>query len=430
MINTNIPAYLDDMYGIRGKKIISPLLAIDNGFIRQLVNLSLTSAGRLQRVGVITDSLLVRRGKNIEHGIPHGSKSVLDIAKFSPLLNYNNAANVLEEVAQIRWESLEFTEAPKNYWQERKRLLLLDYLLSISVCLVETFDDGGRVDKYYATRNRFLAAQLAKIKEVDSRKYMNHLTPYFSDYNHNQIRLLKLNHTKTKGWTITQPRSSVSLDLYNVNITPVFLITTFLEGIKPVLANNIVKFTFVKDNLTERDLITTTSPQILSKFYAPERVEQLVKQVSHDIIRGYIKLPEVGLSKYDASGVRALTLTRITNMELTNNIDMRFIDVDFNVIIPNFQNALHRINNPHDLTWLYEQLTNMPSNFADVVTLKSAIIAYIANGYSMGTTVFQEQLHLFMMANPKFFPKYDGKTATGGFDISGFGSQSNTGGQA
>ena len=265
----------------------------------------------------------------------------------------------------------------------------------------------NNVDKFYATRNRFIAAGVANISENETSKYVNYLTPVLADYKMSSLRVLKLNRQK-KGFKITQPRSAINFNKA-VKVTPLFFISAFVQGITPIMKDNIVKFKYIKDNGQERELVTTLSKDIFAKYYGDEYAENVIKQCEMKIDRGYMKVPELGCSKYDETGLRALNLSRITNIEVVDTFDSSFIDVDFNSIIPTFKAVIEAIRNRDVIGMIYQTLMNESPNEKSLFEMRSEIMVFVDGRYAIGTTTFQKELHNYMVRYNMIFKGYNGK---------------------
>ena len=132
--------------------------------------------------------------------------------------------------------------------------------------------------------------------------------------------------------------------------------------------------------------------------------------------RGYIKLPELGCSKYDFSGVRSLNISRILRMENVSEVDRTFIDVDLNSVVDSFKEELDRItvSNPDWIPRIYKLLNINDGNVEgkSVISLQSEINSYIETGVLIMSTAFKRSLHLFMIRNADMFPRYTGKPSS------------------
>ena len=389
-----------DIYSLLDNKYIPQLNTVDNFFIRQLYGLAVTNAKNYKMLGILLNNPV------------NGNKTVLDICQLPALLDKENCKNIVEDVAKYRWGKLDFN-FDKDFWKERSNLLFLDYILSSCLCYVEVYDDnsGGKksnnVDKFYATRNRFIAARVAEIEDNETSKYVNYLTPVLADYRIGSLRVLKLNRQK-KGFKITQPRSAINFNK-SVRVTPLFFIGAFMQGITPLLKDNIVKFKYIKDNGQERELITTLSKDVFTKYYGSVYAEDIISKYEMKMDRGYLRVPELGCSKYDDSGLRALNINRITSLETVDSFDSSYIEVDFNTIIPTFKATVEAIRNVQAVGIIYQTLIGENPGDKDIITLRSEIMTYVDGRFAIGTTTFQKELHNYMLKYNMVFKGYNGK---------------------
>ena len=389
-----------DIYSLVDNKYIPQLNTVDNFFIRQLYGLAVTNAKNYKMLGILLNNPV------------NGNKTVLDICQLPALLDKENCKNIVEDVAKYRWGKLDFN-FDKDFWKERSTLLFLDYILSSCLCYVEVYDDnnGGKksnnVDKFYATRNRFIAARIAEIEDNETSKYVNYLTPVLADYRIGSLRVLKLNRQK-KGFKITQPRSAINFNK-SVRVTPLFFIGAFMQGITPLLKDNIVKFKYIKDNGQERELITTLSKDVFTKYYGSVYAEDIISKYEMKMDRGYLRVPELGCSKYDDSGLRALNINSITSLETVDSFDSSYIEVDFNTIIPTFKATVEAIRNVQAVGIIYQTLMGENPGDKDIITLRSEIMTYVDGRFAIGTTTFQKELHNYMLKYNMVFKGYNGK---------------------
>lgn len=410
------------VYGLNTQNLLDSI-AVDNLFIRQLYNLTIESAKNLKVVSFIMRDRAQNRGEVQQRGISAADKSVIDICKLTPLLGVYGSRTLLDEVAHYRADSMGFLQQDPHFAKAHAEMLMADYLLSACLCYVEVFS-GSRVDKFLATRNRFIAGAVANMAPEDTTKFISYLQSTPTNYHLKQVKVLKLTANK-KGFRVTQSSSYLDFNR-NVVVTPVFFMLHFVDGIMEILRHHIVKFRYIKDNLTERELVSTTNPEILLRYYDQEFVQKVMANIGTMYIRGYIKIPELGISKYDHTGVRSLDLSRITSVELVDSFDTRFIDVDFNIILPTFKETVSRMNNPL-LTLVYEDLVGKPPQTRNILELRNALTAYVEGQVAIGTTTALRHLHLYMMQRPQVFTTYNGgkRPEFAGF---GFSNSFNLGG--
>lgn len=410
-----------DIYSLTEGKYVEPLCSVDNPFIRQLYSLAFNSAKDKKMVGIITKNFLSNRGEIAKRTISSMDKSILNICHLTPLVDKENCTTLVEDIAKYRWEKLDLGY-DSNYWKERSSLLFLDYILSSCLCYVEVFETGNSgnrsnmVDKFYATRNRFIAANIAGIPATETGKYVNYLSPVLSDYKMESLRVLKLSRQK-KGFKITQPRSAINFTKA-VKVTPVFFINAFIQGITPILKENIVKFMYIKDNGQERELITTLSKDVFVKYYDTDYADKVINGCEMKLDRGYLKIPELGCSIYDDTGLRALNLSRITSIEVVDSFDSSYIDVDFNSIIPTFKGIVESVRNLEVMSLIYQTLLNEPSDGKSLLDMRSSIMVYVDGRFAIGTSTFQKELHNYMKQYSVVFKNYTGKPTTFSADAS------------
>lgn len=393
----------DHLYSLLNRQVNHQLCALDTPFINQLAALSKSSASNLKIVSFVLKDRMQNRGEIAQRGVSASEKSVIDINKLTPLVEprFGTLAN---EIARYRAHSLAIPDSA-NFADANRDMLMIDYLLGSSLCFVEVFDSGS-VTKFFATRNRFIAGELAGLEPKDTAEYVNYLTAYPANYETRQLKVLKISATN-KAFKITKPRSSLDFNR-SIKVTPLFLMTSFVEGLSDILNNNIVKFTYIKDNMTEREFITTMSVGILNRFYDTETVAKIFSGIGTFLNRGYVRVPELGLSKYDASGVRALNVSRITSIEVVNSFDTSFIDVDFDRIMPNFKETIFQLRDQSVLGIIYEELINRPASGLSVPELRDAIVSFVEGQYTVGTTTALRQLHKYMDSRKNVFKAYNG----------------------
>lgn len=402
-------------YNLVNANINENVLAVDNPFISQLAYLATEQAKQLKLTSFILRNGANNRGEIAQANLHSKDKSVLDITKLTPLVNTESFSTLQEEIAFTRNWQLQFhdTKDHPTWWKDNQEMLMVDYLLASSLCLVEIFDKGVGVEKYFATRNRFLAGALGGMTPQETMKYGTALQSFSANYETKQLKALKVGVTKGK-FKVTQPRNFIDFNR-PIKITPVFLMTSFLDGIGQYLnmSDKVVKFKYLKDNLTEREFITTTNPALLLGVYGTDMAQKMIASIDSKINRGYVRLPEFGISKHDYTGVRALNISRITEIELLdpNDVDLSFVEVDFDRIVPSLIEGVRRIQNLQYVTMVYEELSGkpVPQEIAtNMYAIQDELIGFIETQYAIGTTTAQRHMHRYMVARSQLFPQYNG----------------------
>lgn len=358
---------------------------------------------------------------------------VLDIAEFAGCEDAKKT--IAQEIADIR--SAEYKSFGINVSASdvmKQKLLVFDYLMSISICYVEVpkyiTKEGYPVqsfDKYLCTRNPAIMAAWMGCEPAEMQaKYSARIAPNQVDFNSNCLRFVKLNHL-SKGNSITLPRNAANVE--KMTCTPLYMIYAFQEGFRPLLETSILKFSFAKDNGTVRELCSTLSEDIIRQYYDDnmfintmlsgvdiKSVQQGGMTLSSKIHRGYVRIPELGASVYDSSGTRSLNLARILKVEAVSEVDRSFIKVDLNSVIQNFDVSLDYLakTSPESVVDCYKALLCDDADVERVPTMAQQITEckeYVRTRSTYLSTEYHRYLHTFLVSHPEWFPLYTGKPA-------------------
>lgn len=357
---------------------------------------------------------------------------VLDLAKCGGLID--QTMPMIDEVARVRNE--EYNIIKKSELNDKdKRALFIHYLMATSICYceVEKWKTTNGVasktyDKFLCTRNpAIMGAWMGMSPAEMQAKYSRRIQVDTADLNEGVLRYVKL-LSSAKGNSISVPRTFASYE--NMRCVPLFMLYAWITGAKDVMQNNIVKFTFLKDNHTERELCTTLSEDIIRKYYKDnlfistmlsgvdiDSNQQGGMNLSSKVHRGYIKLPELGSSIYDSTGTRSLNLARILKAEVVDEIDTTFINVSLSSVVENFKNHIDYVaqNQPTSLAEIYNKLsaTEKFTGEESSASIVNALYSYVDENEMLLSTSYQRQLHLFMISNPQWFTMYTGQPTKG-----------------
>jgi len=365
---------------------------------------------------------------SISSGIEKHAKETVDLAKFDGLVN--GESTIFSEITSYRRKK--YSEVGVFLPNEPKinQILFVDYLLTVSVCYLEIpryttvgGENQRKYDKFFATKNpalmwAWIGASTAEMKA----KYSHKIESTARNFVSGETLLVKLNMSP-KGTTITCPRGPVSLE--NVICVPLFMLTGFASGFAGVLENNIVEITYLKDNNTERVLNTTLSPKIMMDYYDDhglvENTMNSVDMFSTDVggiqmsrtqSRGYVFVPELGGSRYDASHTRALNVSRILKLKRVESVDRSYINVDIDSVVEAFINNITEMvtKKPEGVRIIYDSfdLHFEGDERASAMTLAELLKERIRQLDTIFTTTFRRQLHTYMVSMPSLFTSYTG----------------------
>lgn len=358
---------------------------------------------------------------------------VLDFATFQAFLNPQ--ISLIDEIVEYRHQAFKDTGINVDIRDEvKKKLLFYDYLMTISICYVEipkyVTKEGmpmATYDKFLCTRNpAIMGAWMGADPAEMQAKYSSRIVSRQVEFNINELRCVKLNHTN-KGNSITVPRTAYNVE--KMTCIPMYMLYAFVEGFKPLIQNGIVKFSYLKDNGTIRELATTLNEGILRDYYDDNifintmlsgvdinTVQQGGMTLSSKMNRGYIKVPELGASVYDGTGVRSLNIARLLKAEKIDSVDRTFLKVDLNSVPTNFNNGIDYIvkTMPDSLKDCYKALVG--EEFDETKCVSVPVTAetckeYVAGRSAFLSTSYHRDLHVFMISHPEWFPLYTGKPA-------------------
>lgn len=358
---------------------------------------------------------------------------VLDFATFQAFLNPQ--ISLIDEIVEYRHQAFKDTGINVDIRDEvKKKLLFYDYLMTISICYVEipkyVTKDGmpmATYDKFLCTRNpAIMGAWMGADPSEMQAKYSSRITSRQVEFNINELRCVKLNHTN-KGNSITVPRTAYNVE--KMTCIPMYMLYAFVEGFKPLIQDGIVKFSYLKDNGTIRELATTLNEDILKDYYDDNifintmlsgvdinTVQQGGMTLSSKMNRGYIKVPELGASVYDGTGVRSLNIARLLKAEKIDSVDRTFLKVDLNSVPTNFNNGIDYIvkTMPDSLKDCYKALVGEEfdeTKCSSIPVMAETCKSYVAGRSAFLSTSYHRDLHVFMVSHPEWFPLYTGKPA-------------------
>lgn len=358
---------------------------------------------------------------------------VLDFATFQAFLNPQ--ISLIDEIVEYRHQAFKDTGINVDIRDEvKKKLLFYDYLMTISICYIEipkyVTKDGmpmATYDKFLCTRNpAIMGAWMGADPSEMQAKYSSRITSRQVEFNINELRCVKLNHTN-KGNSITVPRTAYNVE--KMTCIPMYMLYAFVEGFKPLIQDGIVKFSYLKDNGTIRELATTLNEDILKDYYDDNifintmlsgvdinTVQQGGMTLSSKMNRGYIKVPELGASVYDGTGVRSLNIARLLKAEKIDSVDRTFLKVDLNSVPTNFNNGIDYIvkTMPDSLKDCYKALVGEEfdeTKCSSIPVMAETCKSYVAGRSAFLSTSYHRDLHVFMVSHPEWFPLYTGKPA-------------------
>lgn len=369
---------------------------------------------------------------------------VQDLTKFTGISDevkgMQNKLSIWEEIAWYNY-SIQTHKWGRQiaYTEDVQRTMYLDYLLTSAMCYVEypkvknkKGDSVVKYEKGIFTRNTGLISKwLGETDPNDiaftNAKYISALTMTPSDYAEGNIKMVQLKESKGKR---TVAKAPITINQKGISPMPMFMLNDFINGIWGKLKTGILKFSYIKDNISVREMYSTVNPKVLDDYYGTDAnskafVDTMLAntdaEFSTDILpkynlnRGYIRLPELGISRYDATGCRALNLNRILKIEEVEVAPKDFIDVDLDAVEEIFNNHILRLVVKSDITNLlqiYNDLVGEPIEDwvkTSAVFISEQIVNKVKSCIITLTTTYKRELHLYMINRPHIFQNYTGR---------------------
>ena len=354
------------------------------------------------------------------------AEGVLDFATFQSFNSPNT--ELVTEIADYRSSLYRDCGIRFNMSDPlQRKLLFFDYLMSVSVCYVEIpkyVTKNGvaseTYDKFLCTRNPAIMGTWMGLSQGEMQsKYSGKLQPNQLEFNSNEIRLVKLAYSG-KGNTVSVPRKSFNIE--KMVCIPLYMIYAFIEGFKPALTGGILQFRYLKDNGTIRELNSTLSESVMREYYSDDLFIQTtlggvdintMKQggmlLSSKVNRGYIKIPELGSSVYDDTGVRSLNFSRLLTIKPVTEVDRTYINVDLDSVLPAFSSGVDSLIQKGQVIDCYKALVGEEPETDNAIAVAESLKAFAEMRVTILSTSFKRTLHLFIVSHPEWFPYYTGK---------------------
>lgn len=407
--------YYSEVYSLKNREISVGFGAMKTPFMLKLKDLAREQARQGKFATFIPNNILAKRG-DLANTSMVTEQTVLDINNLVPLESHI-ARNVQEEMSLYMQEELR----PRfrmvlndNSYIAQKDLLSAMYLLTAFICYVEVYQGGDGVDKFVATRSIKL---LDSVIEMDNDKLVtakSMVATKEGDLYTKKIGVAVITQLKN-GKGLSRGRKILNIAENDIRITPLFLIEEFYEGLKELLTTKLLKIKYIKDNLTEREIITTLNTNYLLNFYNQTQLYKLLQNIGTNAHRGYVTLPMIGLSKFDETGVRAVNIGRITSIEEVSlsspevQNKKRYLEVDLSKTIMYFSMCIQSIFDIDVLRVLYNHASgNNPSEaiYNNLVLLKTDTVTAVESKFEEYGTTYLEWLHDYMMNQPVLFKRY------------------------
>lgn len=310
------------------------------------------------------------------------------------------------------------------------RTSIYKYLLRNFLCYYEapivykdryTQNFKNSFSKYLITSNiHVVAAWLCISEEKAQMLYGNRLEGVDEDNECDLFPYVKLYVTKDHERKVTRPRKDIDLGISGTRIIPVYALKTGVDVLYSKLLEDTYDITFCKDSGQKRIINTTFNVDKIKEIYG-KNADYISNAVdawydgeflqNSAIERGYIRVFEMGASKYD-NPLRSINYARILGYKKAEP-DLAYVEIDLSSVLNTFKDCIN-LADKLDIDEVVEslELFNVgTSRKMGAIPIKSRqnLEDWAENQYTLLSTVFLRQLALFMIGNPQWFDNYTGE---------------------
>jgi hypothetical protein len=310
-----------------------------------------------------------------------------------------------------------------TYKESMYRVAIYKYLLRNFLCYVEVpkirQKEGIAInsfDKVLATSNIDVVRGWLQEGEV-SQRHITRLSRVDLDLVDSEFPYLKCNESKGVR-SVSVPKKDIDLCVKGIRVIPVFMLKAGVDTLYSKLSDGYTKVVYLKDNGQKRQFTTTTSRELIKDIYGDSDYFRSAVDESYTgdflnnptLSRGYIRAVEIGGSKY-AQAVKAINYARIVSIEYGVEPDLSFVNIDLKSVTYNFERML------------MDKTRHLPSIKSELVLFGLAsekeidgygisdLVNFVETKEIVLTTLFQQDLAMFMLMHPQWFPNYTGEKA-------------------
>lgn len=304
------------------------------------------------------------------------------------------------------------------------KYLLRDYLCYYEAPTVvkDTSSNYGfksSYDKYLVTSNLEVIARWLNMNIEDADiLYGSRIEESCDDNECDMFPYVKLYITKEGVRKVSKPRKDLDLSTEGTRIIPLYALKKGIDILYEKAKDDFYNVDYVKDGGQVRTVNITFNVDKLRDIYGSS--DFLLKGLESmydgdfegnpNIERGYIRIFEVGSSKYD-SPLRAINYARILGFK-KEEPDLTYINIDLSSVLSTFVSHINSINADIeeivDMLDVFEVGSERKVNGREIKTTQDLEI-WAENQEILLSTVFLRKLALFMIGNSHWFGGYTGE---------------------
>lgn len=319
------------------------------------------------------------------------------------------------------------------------KYLLMNFLCYIEVPSFSFKTDTGQMaetfNKVLATANTRVVAEWLGMDEDDlPDKYRSRIYTIDMDDGDDELPYIKFTETKEGVRRAVCPKNNIDVSAKGCRVIPLFMLKAGVDALYSKFKEGIVKVEFLKDNGQIRGIFTTLDFPKVKEIYGSGDYYDSAVLDSYDgdflknrsLSRGFIRVPEIGGSKYDG-GTRSINYARIISIDYNEEPDLAFINIDLGTVLEGFQNGVQKhANKAKDIVDMLEIFEIDGGAWKSEIGKKTrflnkdmvSLLTWSEEQKMLLSTVFLRDLCLFMLGNPQWFGDFTGEPRV----VSGFGS--------
>lgn len=310
------------------------------------------------------------------------------------------------------------------------KYMLMNFLCYVEVPSMSFKTDTGKYgqtfDKMLATSNREVVASWLGV-DVDDLpdRYKTRLYGVDIDDGDDEIPYIKLTESKEHVKKATCPKKNIDVSERGTRVIPLFMLKTGVDSLYKKMSEGVVKVSFLKDNGQVRDIFTTVNAEKVHEIYGDgDFYESAVDMMyngdflgNNSLARGYIRVPEIGGSRYDTA-TRSINYARIISIDYETEPDLSFIDIDLSTVLTGFQDGVQKYEkDAEEIVNMLEAFGIDGGSWKDSAESKArfakkdmfSLITWSEERSLLFSTVFLREICLFMLANPQWFGDFTGQ---------------------
>lgn len=357
---------------------------------------------------------LVEEGKwfTVCHKIDNNQVDIMGIQ--------NDSGEKLGSIVSSIFEESSYRSAIYKY-------LMMNYLCYIEVPSVSFKTDTGdfkkTFDKHLITSNPQVIADWLGVSFEDlDQKYKSRVFGIDMDDGDDLLPYVKLTETKGGVRKVTCPRSNIDISERGTRVIPLFMLKAGVDALYSKLKSGVTKVSFLKDGGQVREMFASVDFPRIKEIYGQCDFYDNAVMLSYDgdfiknpsLSRGYIRVPEIGGSRYDTP-TRSINYARIISISYNEEPDLAFINIDLSVVVGSFQDCVvkhgkHSKEIADQLEVFELDMGYWKENEKGYTREKSlqSLLEWVESMNMLYSTVFLRDLSLFMLANVQWFSDFDG----------------------